>query len=105
MPPPTSRSAILASLRDQIAKKKPIVGAGAGIGLSAKFLEIGGADLIIICTFRLSVDNSITSSTSYFPLKFILFLYHDSHSCTMGANKTQTIVDASAWPAGVHSQD
>src|SRR5690606_6143528 len=27
---------------------KPIVGAGAGTGISAKFAEVGGADLIII---------------------------------------------------------
>jgi predicted TIM-barrel enzyme len=36
-------------LREQIKNGKPIVGAGAGVGLSAKFIEAGGADLIIIC--------------------------------------------------------
>ena len=48
MPPPRSRTEVLAHLREQIKNGKPIVGAGAGIGLSAKFIEEGGGDLIII---------------------------------------------------------
>lgn len=35
-------------LRRQVQDGKPIIGAGAGTGLSAKFIEEGGADLIII---------------------------------------------------------
>jgi predicted TIM-barrel enzyme len=35
-------------LRAQIAAKRPIIGAGAGTGISAKFAERGGVDLIII---------------------------------------------------------
>ncbi len=38
----------LARLRAQVASGRPIVGAGAGTGLSAKSAEAGGADLIII---------------------------------------------------------
>ena len=48
MAPPNNRESILASLRAQIDNGKIIVGAGAGIGLSAKFIEQGGGDLIII---------------------------------------------------------
>ncbi|KAJ9620576.1 hypothetical protein H2203_007782 [Taxawa tesnikishii (nom. ined.)] len=48
MSPPTDRSQILSKFRDQIKAGKPIVGAGAGIGLSAKSIESGGGDLIII---------------------------------------------------------
>ncbi|KAF1840354.1 uncharacterized protein K460DRAFT_410946 [Cucurbitaria berberidis CBS 394.84] len=48
MTPPTDRKKILANLRSQINDGKIIVGAGAGIGLSAKFIEQGGGDLIII---------------------------------------------------------
>jgi predicted TIM-barrel enzyme len=48
MSPPTDRSSILQNLRSQISNGKIIVGAGAGIGLSAKFIEAGGGDLIII---------------------------------------------------------
>jgi predicted TIM-barrel enzyme len=35
-------------LREQVARGKPIIGAGAGTGISAKFAERGGVDLIII---------------------------------------------------------
>src|SRR5690242_4947448 len=42
------RSDILARLRAGIAAGRPIVGAGAGTGLSAKCAEAGGVDLIII---------------------------------------------------------
>src|SRR5687768_17979718 len=38
----------LKRLRAQIKAKKPIIGAGAGTGISAKFAEKGGVDLIII---------------------------------------------------------
>jgi predicted TIM-barrel enzyme len=38
----------LARLRAQIAAGKPIIGAGAGTGISAKFAERGGVDIIII---------------------------------------------------------
>lgn len=43
-----SRHEILKRLRAQVAAGRPIVGAGAGTGISAKFAEAGGADLIII---------------------------------------------------------
>jgi len=39
---------VTARLRDQIRAGKPLVGAGAGTGISAKSTESGGADLIII---------------------------------------------------------
>ncbi|CAH8354180.1 unnamed protein product [Eruca vesicaria subsp. sativa] len=39
---------ILGRLRDQIEKGKPIIGGGAGTGISAKFEEAGGIDLIVI---------------------------------------------------------
>jgi predicted TIM-barrel enzyme len=43
-----SRQDIQARLQAQIDAGKPIVGCGAGTGISAKFAEAGGADLIII---------------------------------------------------------
>jgi predicted TIM-barrel enzyme len=43
-----SRSDALARLRKQVSEGKPVIGAGAGTGISAKFIERGGADLIII---------------------------------------------------------
>jgi len=42
------RSDSLARLRGQVAAGRPIIGAGAGTGISAKCAEAGGADLIII---------------------------------------------------------
>ncbi|MCX5834785.1 MAG: phosphoenolpyruvate hydrolase family protein, partial [Deltaproteobacteria bacterium] len=42
------RNEILKRLRAQVKAGKPIVGCGAGIGISAKFAEAGGADIIII---------------------------------------------------------
>lgn len=43
-----TRAEALDRLRAQIAQGRPIIGAGAGTGLSAKCAEAGGADLIII---------------------------------------------------------
>ena len=43
-----TRDVALARLRAQVEAGKPIIGAGAGTGLSAKLAEAGGADLIII---------------------------------------------------------
>ncbi|MCB0253889.1 MAG: phosphoenolpyruvate hydrolase family protein [Anaerolineae bacterium] len=42
------RSESLARLRGQVAAGLPIIGAGAGTGISAKFVEAGGVDIIII---------------------------------------------------------
>lgn len=43
-----SRQEILSNLRKQIAAGKPVIGAGAGTGISAKSAEAGGVDLIVI---------------------------------------------------------
>jgi predicted TIM-barrel enzyme len=43
-----TRDEALARLRAQVAAGRPIIGSGAGTGLSAKCAEAGGADLIII---------------------------------------------------------
>jgi predicted TIM-barrel enzyme len=42
------RGEIIKRLRAQIEAGRPIVGCGAGTGISAKFAEAGGADVIII---------------------------------------------------------
>src|SRR5262245_14647786 len=42
------RAALLKTFRDMVARGEPIVGGGAGTGLSAKCEEAGGADLIVI---------------------------------------------------------
>ncbi len=43
-----TREEALARLRKTVAEGRPIIGAGAGTGISAKFAEKGGVDLIII---------------------------------------------------------
>lgn len=42
------RSALLERFQDMVRRREPIIGAGAGTGISAKCEEAGGADLIII---------------------------------------------------------
>ncbi len=43
-----SRQGILERFREQVARGQPIIGGGAGTGLSAKSEEAGGIDLLII---------------------------------------------------------
>ncbi|KAL7805328.1 TIM-barrel-protein domain-containing protein [Trichoderma aethiopicum] len=68
MAPPTDRDQILASLKARIAAGKAIVGAGSGNGLSAKFIEAGGGDLIIIYNsgrFRMAGRGSLSGLMPY----------------------------------------
>ena len=63
-----NRAQILAKLREQIAAGKPIIGAGAGTGLSAKCVEEGGADLIVIYNsgrFRMAGRGSLAGMMPY----------------------------------------
>lgn len=62
------RSEILDRLREKIASRRPIVGAGAGTGLSAKCEEDGGADLIIIYNsgrYRMAGRGSLSGLLAY----------------------------------------
>ena len=43
-----TRDEVLKRLRNNIANGVPIIGAGAGTGISAKVEEVGGVDLSII---------------------------------------------------------
>ncbi len=43
-----TRSSVLAKIREQVKKGVPVIGAGAGTGISAKSAEAGGVDLIVI---------------------------------------------------------
>ncbi len=43
-----TRKEVLNQLQQQIDEGRPVIGAGAGTGISAKFEEAGGVDLIII---------------------------------------------------------
>ena len=62
------RSESLRRLRAQIASGVPIIGAGAGTGISAKFAERGGVDLIIIYNsgrFRMAGRGSASGMMPY----------------------------------------
>jgi len=62
------RSESLRRLRARVAAGEPIVGAGAGTGISAKFAERGGVDLIIIYTsgrFRMAGRGSLSGLMPY----------------------------------------
>jgi predicted TIM-barrel enzyme len=63
-----TRERILERLRAQLAAGKPIVGCGAGTGISAKFAEAGGADLIIIYNsgrYRMAGRGSLAGMLAY----------------------------------------
>jgi predicted TIM-barrel enzyme len=62
------RETILASLREKIARGEPIVGGGAGTGLSAKCEEAGGIDLIVIYNsgrYRMAGRGSLAGLLAY----------------------------------------
>lgn len=62
------RSEILERMRSRIAAGTPILGAGAGTGLSAKCLEAGGADVIVIYNsgrFRMAGRGSLAGMMPY----------------------------------------
>jgi predicted TIM-barrel enzyme len=62
------RNAALRRLRKRVAAKQPIIGAGAGTGISAKFAERGGVDLVIIYNsgrFRMAGRGSLAGLLPY----------------------------------------
>jgi predicted TIM-barrel enzyme len=62
------RDEILARLRAKIAAGKPIVGGGAGTGISAKLSEAGGIDLLVIYNsgrFRMGGRGSLSGLMPY----------------------------------------
>jgi predicted TIM-barrel enzyme len=61
------RKEVLERLRAETKKGRPILAAGAGIGLSAKFAEAGGADLVIIYNSGLYRMDGLPSIAGYMP--------------------------------------
>src|SRR6478752_3016413 len=63
-----TRDEALARLREQVAQGRPVIGAGAGTGLSAKCAQDGGADLIIIYNsgrYRMAGRGSLAGMMPY----------------------------------------
>lgn len=99
MAPPSSRSEVRKYLDEQVRNGQPIVGAGAGTGLSAKFIEAGGADLIIIYNsgrFRMAGRGSLAG----------LMPYGDANAVVVDmAREVLPIVNKTAVLAGVCGTD
>jgi predicted TIM-barrel enzyme len=63
-----SRASILEKLRAKVAAGQPIVGGGAGTGISAKMSEAGGIDLLVIYNsgrFRMAGRGSLSGLLPY----------------------------------------
>ena len=66
--PTLPREVILSRLRGQVDRGIPIIGAGAGTGISAKCAQAGGADLIVIYNsgrFRMAGHGSLSGLMPY----------------------------------------
>jgi predicted TIM-barrel enzyme len=64
----SARATILDRFREMISRREPIVGGGAGTGLSAKWEEAGGIDLIVIYNsgrFRMAGRGSLAGLLAY----------------------------------------
>ena len=63
-----SRDEILSRLRAKVAAGQPIIGGGAGTGISAKMSEAGGVDLLVIYNsgrFRMAGRGSLSGMMPY----------------------------------------
>lgn len=95
----SKREEILSRFRQKIAAGKPIVGAGAGTGISAKCAEQGGADLLIIYNsgrFRMAGRGSLSG----------LLAYGNANEIVVDMGKeVLTIVERTPVMAGVNGTD
>ena len=97
---PYTRAEVLDRLRGTLRAGKPIIAAGAGTGISAKFLEKGGVDLIIIYNsgrFRMAGHGSTAG----------LMAYGDANAVAMeiGEFEVLPVVDEVPVICGVHGSD
>jgi predicted TIM-barrel enzyme len=63
-----TRDEILSRLRDKLSRGLPIIGGGAGTGISAKMSEAGGVDLLVIYNsgrFRMAGRGSLSGMMPY----------------------------------------
>lgn len=94
-----SRAESLDRLRKRISDGIPIIGGGAGTGISAKFEEVGGIDLIVIYNsgrFRMAGRGSMSG----------LMPYGDANAIVMDmAREVLTVVNDTPVLAGVCASD
>lgn len=97
---PYTRGEVIERLRDTLAKGQAIIAAGAGTGISAKFIEKGGADLIIIYNsgrYRMMGHGSIAGMMGY----------GDANGVAMeiGEHEVLPVVEEIPVICGVHCTD
>src|SRR5512136_316248 len=94
-----SRQEILKRLHAQVEAGKPIVGAGAGTGISAKMAEAGGADMAIIYNsgrYRMAGRGSLAG----------LLAYGDANAIVVEmASEVLPVVENTPVLAGVNGTD
>ncbi|MDA7535731.1 phosphoenolpyruvate hydrolase family protein [Akkermansiaceae bacterium] len=97
---PYTREEVLDRLHNTLGKGEAIIAAGAGTGISAKFIEKGGADLIIIYNsgrFRMAGHGSTAG----------LMAYGDANAVAMeiGEFEVLPVVEEIPVICGVHATD
>ena len=97
---PYTRKEVVDRLHQTLKKGQPIIAAGAGTGISAKFIERGGADLIIIYNsgrFRMAGHGSTAG----------LMAYGDANAVAMeiGEFEVLPVVEEIPVICGVHATD
>ena len=97
---PYTRKEVVERLRATLKRGEPIIAAGAGTGISAKFIEKGGADLIIIYNsgrFRMAGRGSTCG----------LMAYGDANAIAMeiGEHEVLPVVEEIPVICGVHGSD
>src|SRR5687768_15815088 len=97
---PYTRQEVVERLRATLKKGQPIIAAGAGTGISAKFIERGGGDIIIIYNsgrFRMAGHGSTAG----------LMAYGDANAVAMeiGEFEVLPIVEEVPVICGVHASD
>ncbi|NWK55294.1 phosphoenolpyruvate hydrolase family protein [Verrucomicrobiaceae bacterium N1E253] len=97
---PYTRDEMIERLQNTLSKNEAIIAAGAGTGISAKFIEKGGADLIIIYNsgrFRMAGAGSTAG----------LMSYGDANAIAMeiGEFEVLPVVEEIPVICGVHATD
>ncbi len=97
---PYTRTEVIERFHDTLSKGSAIIAAGAGSGISAKFIEKGGADLIIIYNsgrFRMMGHGSTAG----------LMAYGDANEIAMdiGEYEVLPVVEEIPVICGVHATD
>jgi predicted TIM-barrel enzyme len=97
---PYTRAEVLERLHDTLSKGEAIIVAGAGTGISAKFIEKGGADLIIVYNsgrFRMMGHGSTAG----------LMAYGDANAVAMEIGEYEVLPVVKEVPVicGVHATD